>query len=297
MKISERTISRLAEVITGNSKISPYRTGSELIKFFNELGENDVYNSTQFGSRVPFTETKIREFNGTPKLGQLFRSALDPRNFFGTEYDIEKVVESLNEYLKFDGYKIIKNGDFYGIRYEGVTTVSLNLPFQDSTEINHLFMEEQIHKCDRKIREGDFDGAITNARSLLEAVLLYVEKKLNQSPPEYDGKLPKLYGRVQKLLNLDPSRKDIPESLTQMLQGLTSIVSGLAGVSNMMADRHARKYQPAKHHAVVSVNASKTVADFIFETFSYQSSKGSIGLQITQTISADEAADSGISKS
>ncbi|AFZ22308.1 abortive infection family protein [Allocoleopsis franciscana] len=295
MQISGITISQLALIITGDSNISPYRSRYQLIDFFQEIDSDNA--DREHLSRREYTECKIKEANGTSNLPIVFRNALDPRNFLETTFELEEVVKKLNVFLEYDKYKIVKIGEFYEVKDNRGMAVELELPFEGSTEISHVFIEEQIQKCERKIREGDFDGAITNARSLLEAVLLYVEKKLSQSPPEYDGKLPKLYTRVQELLNLEPSRKDISQALIQMLQGLTSVVSGLAGVSNMMADRHARKYKPAKHHAVVSVNASKTVADFIFETFSYQLSKGSIGLQTSQTISADEAADPGISKS
>jgi hypothetical protein len=56
--------------------------------------------------------------------------------------------------------------------------------------------------------EYEYDGAITNSRSLAEAVLIRIEKDLDPSAPPYDGKLTRLYRRVQKLLDLEPSRKD-----------------------------------------------------------------------------------------
>jgi hypothetical protein len=38
MKISERTVKRLGEIITGDKGISPYRGGPKLVSFFNECG-------------------------------------------------------------------------------------------------------------------------------------------------------------------------------------------------------------------------------------------------------------------
>jgi hypothetical protein len=141
--------------------------------------------------------------------------------------------------------------------------------------VNQLFIDEQVQKCDRKLSERDFDGAITNARSLLEAVLCEVERELSpESVPPYDGDLVKLYRRVQKLLNLEPSRTDIAEPLKQVLGGLVSIVSGLAGIRNKMGDAHVRSYQPAKRHAVLVVNAAKTLAAFVVETKEYKLAKG-----------------------
>jgi len=43
MKISERTIKRLAEIITGDKSLSPYRSGAKLVGFFNEFGTNHTY--------------------------------------------------------------------------------------------------------------------------------------------------------------------------------------------------------------------------------------------------------------
>lgn len=37
----------------------------------------------------------------------------------------------------------------------------------------------QIAKCDKKIDQNDLDGAIANARSLLEAVLIAIEREHN----------------------------------------------------------------------------------------------------------------------
>ncbi len=43
MKISERTVSAISQIITGDKAISPYRSGPKLVKFFNEFGTNAVY--------------------------------------------------------------------------------------------------------------------------------------------------------------------------------------------------------------------------------------------------------------
>ena len=154
--------------------------------------------------------------------------------------------------------------------------VELEVNFGEEKEVNQLFIEEQIKKCNQKIIDADYSGAITNARSLVEAVLKEIENKLDQDAPDYDGDLIKLYRRVQKLLNLEPSRKDVSDSLKQMLSGLNSIISGLSGVRNKMSDSHVLSYTPSKHHAKLAVNAANTFCDFIFSTLEYQKSKNLI---------------------
>ena len=82
MKISERTVKRLGEIITGDKGLSPYRSGPKLVSFFNEFGTNHIYGQG-FPSRWAFAEDCIRQFNDTPTLKKIILSALDPRDFMG----------------------------------------------------------------------------------------------------------------------------------------------------------------------------------------------------------------------
>jgi hypothetical protein len=79
MKISERTISALAKIVTGDTQISPYRSGPVLVRLFNEYGANDVYGQG-FPSRWFYAEEKIRLINGSDKISALIREVLDPRS-------------------------------------------------------------------------------------------------------------------------------------------------------------------------------------------------------------------------
>jgi hypothetical protein len=267
MKISERTISVLARIITGDTQIARYRTGPELVKFFNYLGYNDVYGSG-FPTRWYFCEEKLRELNNTPKLSKVFELVLDPREYLDTTFSIKVVVDNLNEYLKYDGYELVAYGKFYKVKEISGITIELESLFQEHSEVSQIFLDEQIKKCDKKIMDGDYSGAITNARSLLESVLLEVEKKLNPQSESYDGDLPKLFRRVQGLLNYDPSRKDISDAIKQVLGGLSSVVNGVATLRNKASDAHGTNYIPTKEMAKLVVNASKTVVDYIFCVFS-----------------------------
>jgi hypothetical protein len=126
-----------------------------------------------------------------------------------------------------------------------------------------------------KIETGDYSGAITNARSLIEAVCVKIELELDpQKAIGNDGDLVKMFNRVRKLLHLDPSRQDISDSLKQVLIGLSSIINGLAAMRNKMSDAHGVVYKPSRHHAKLAVNSAKTLADFLFDTMSYQIEKG-----------------------
>ncbi len=279
MKISERTIKRVGEIITGDKLLSPYRSGPKLVRFFNDFGTNHVYGQG-FPSRWSFAEECIRQFNDTPTLKKIVLSALDPRDYMGaTVYDqttqqrkpanLQDALTYLNEFLAYDGYEIVAHGKSYDVidKTRGEIVVDVKL---EPSHLSYAFIMEQIEKCRTKTSQGDYDGAITNARSMVEAVLAAIERESDPDAPDYDGDLPKLYKRVQKYLNLSPENPKISNSLKQTLTGFISIIGGLSGLSNKMGDRHVREYKPAAHHAVLIVNAAMTFSNFIFDTYTYQ---------------------------
>lgn len=130
-----------------------------------------------------------------------------------------------------------------------------------------------MDKCERKLAEGDYRGAITNARSLCEEVLCDIELSLDSEAQGYDGSLPKLYKRVRKLLQMDPDDYAKREAVLVVLRGLTTVVDGLAGMSNALGDRHGGgAVQANEHHARLAVNTASTLCTYVASSFVHQNS-------------------------
>lgn len=279
MKLATFTITHLSKMISGDKEGWPYRSGPELVKFFNQYGFRDVYEQG-FPTRYVFVEEKLKSLNSKDILKDVIKDLLDSRNWMNTQKQLNPLAqcaEEVNALVKFDNYEIIQDGIFFKVRDLSGSLVTVDFSFRNASDITEIAIEEQIHKCRDKIAAEDFDGAITNARSLVETLLISIEKELDANAPDPDGDLVRLFNRVRVLLNLEPSRKDISDALKQVLTGLTSVINGLAAMRNKMSDAHATSYKPAKHHAKLAVNSAKTVADFLFETVAYQKSKGTIG--------------------
>jgi len=268
MNVSEKTIQFLAKGLCGDSGLVPYKTGPQLVDFFVQFGANDQYGDG-FPSRWRYTEEKVREFNGTKELKNIIEQSLDPRDFIDWSGNIEQTIRIFNDFLKFDGYELKKVGEFYkiadsaGLLVEPITVIGIS---QD-------FIQEQIAKCNEKIDQGDYNGAITNARSLAEAVLIEIIEEHECEEVKNDGKLENLYKRVKKILNLTIDPDTLPPTVIQILSGLDSISSGLAGLSNNSGDRHANKFKTKKHHARLAVNATMTFVDFLLDSKQYQKEK------------------------
>ena len=136
-------------------------------------------------------------------------------------------------------------------------------------DIDFEYIKEQLDKCDEKLGSGDYDGAITNARTLVENICLYI---LDSTGTQYDhrGNLPKLYKQTAKVLSMD-SRQHTEQMFKQILTGFVSVINGLASVRNIHSDAHGKSsqsyYKPAKRHAVFVVNSAKAVAEFLYSSY------------------------------
>lgn len=277
MNLSDFSAQKIGEFIAGDPEGWPYRSGPKLVDFFNKMGFREVYGQG-FPSRGTFAKDKVAELNGKPKLKDAIREMLDPRLWLGMSIGTaETCAEQVNEILRYDGYEVVRDGNFYKVRELAGAVIDVENRFEESEELTELVIEEQIQKCREKLEVGDYSGAITNARSLIEAVCVKIEADLDPDNAQgNDGDLVKLFNRVRKLLNLDPSRQDISDSLKQVLAGLSSIINGLAAMRNKMSDAHGVAYKPSRHHAKLAVNSAKTLADFLFDSMSYQIEKGGL---------------------
>ena len=268
MKLSAVNIKHLGSAVTGEGGYTHYKSGPELVDLFNRFGADDEYG-TGFPSRWKYAEENLKRLNDSEYLQSVVESLVDPRGYIGSEMRIDNVVERLNEFLVYDGYKVVKYGTFFKV---AIITAGLVQP-TTITEINHEFIQEQINKCFTKVDQGDYSGAITNARTLAEAVMIEVVESDSTTSVKYDGNIEKLYKQVKKNLKLNPDPQAHPETVVQILSGLNSITSGLAGLSNGFADRHANKNKPSIHHAKLAINSVMTLCDFLIDSMEYQKMK------------------------
>ncbi|ANI89794.1 hypothetical protein A9P82_11140 [Arachidicoccus ginsenosidimutans] len=268
MKITERTIKFLGKTLCGDNEILPYKSGPQLVNFFVEFGADDTYGEG-FPSRWKYTEDKVRQFNGSKQLKLIIESSVDPRDLMdagATNEKLDKVIEAINDYLRYDGYELKKVGVFYKVH----DSKGIIVEPETVKGLNQSFIQEQITKCHSKIDRGDFNGAITNARSLAEAVMIEIIEQYEGKEIKNDGKLENLYRQVKKILNLTIDPDILPSTIIQILSGLDSVTTGLAGLSNNSGDRHANKFRTMKHHARLAVNAAMTLVDFLLDSKEYQ---------------------------
>jgi len=129
---------------------------------------------------------------------------------------------------------------------------------------------EHLEKAKAKIESGDYAGAIASAYTLVEAFLKEILVKLNVPFNRDEGDIRKLYQLAADPLTLNPKGENLESFLKSILQGLKSQLTGLYELANKGSDRHARRYNPAAHHAKLAVNVAFTLCEFLLESFEYQ---------------------------
>ena len=136
--------------------------------------------------------------------------------------------------------------------------------------VNFNYIHEQIKKCENKITEKDYEGAVTNSRTLLESICLFIYENAKDENYEYKGDLLKLYKDVSKILRLNPG--DYAENcLKQILSGVFSIINGISTLRNDFSDAHGhspnKAYKIDERHSKLAVNLSKSIAEYLFLTY------------------------------
>jgi hypothetical protein len=195
--------------------------------------------------------------------------------------EAKALVTPFNEHLQVDGWELVEGKPISGrptfvARRRASGAVVFPAPIHATDELSDEYVPELGGKCDRRLASDDLEGAVTVARTLLEAILLELEIRLAGTKGNYKGDLPKQFKQVTKLLPMDEQRSDLDDRFKDVIRGLVMVANGLAPLRNKMSDGHARERKPAPHHARVVVNAAKTVAAFLVESYSYQIGRGLI---------------------
>lgn len=141
--------------------------------------------------------------------------------------------------------------------------------------ISFEYIHEQIRKCNSKIADRDFDGAVTNARTLIESICLFILESKTKQKHDYDGNLIKLYKSVASILKMSPGDYE-DDNLRQILSGVFSIINGVSGLRNTFSDSHGSApskttYKIDERHAILTVNLAKTITEYLF--LSYEKSE------------------------
>jgi histone H3/H4 len=173
-------------------------------------------------------------------------------------------INSLLRRMERDGHRY-ENGRF---RFDALNESVVHAP--SLVQLTEQSIQEHVEKARHKIANRDSAGAIANAYTLVEEFLKQLLRKTGTAFNESEGDIRALYKLLAVPLNLAPKNDSLETHLKTILEGLQRQIGGLFEVANKASDRHARRYNPALHHAKLAVNVAFTLCEFLLESHEYQ---------------------------
>jgi hypothetical protein len=277
MTINPKTLEKLRLLINEETE---YRSGPQLVAFFNSFGFNDTYASG-FPSRKDFTDEKLNKLNGTADLDKTIKYLFSPINFIGRFKELDGFITEFNQYLIFDGWEIFrKNKDIF-FKKAGEIDFEEDQQKPDLTEtefLNREFKEIEIEKIGLdgtiteilKIRIEEIKKCLgSNAPlsvifmcgSSLEGILLGVAMKkpkefnsANSSPKNQDGKVKPLYEwTLNDLINVTYEIGLLKEDVKKFSHSLRDFRNYIHPYQQLSSG-----FSPDKHTAKISWQVLKT---------------------------------------
>lgn len=167
MKLNSKSLEKLRNLINEETE---YRSGPQLVNFFNNYGFNDRYGQG-FPSRWKFTDEKLNHLNGTSKINDCILTIFNPINYIGNIDKLNSLILDFNQYLAFDDL-MIKN------EYQKITIVKYQIEDKKTTKIELTedeFLKQEFLKIDLLPLGLDFqfEQVITQRLNEIEKSLRY----------------------------------------------------------------------------------------------------------------------------
>ena len=115
---------------------------------------------------------------------------------------VNAVINQINGTLYFGGNELVQLGKEFVIRKLG-STISVAAPSVKT--IDRSYITDLSDRALKDVIDGNYDSAVTKARTLLEEVFCYVIEKKGEAPSE-SGDIGKLYNQVKQLYNMHQSK-------------------------------------------------------------------------------------------
>ncbi len=128
---------------------------------------------------------------------------------------VQKILEQINSILYFGGNELRVVGKSYQIGQIG-KVITIAAP--TVKVIDRAYIKDLAERANKDIDDGNFDSAITKARTILEETFCYVIEQKGEVPSD-SGDIGKLYGQVKSLYNMH-AHKDLDRRINTLLSGL-----------------------------------------------------------------------------
>ena len=244
--------------------MSPQEKGF-LLKFFNQGGyvlnfSNAEFSSFtlqsvgvdiqgQYGGSKGASLTKFISNASEEMVNKIFFDLVEYYELYLLDYSSEEIM------LKFQKCKSI-------VEKNRATQKKLDIPVLK--KIDDYYIRDMTRRAMENVSKGYCDSALTQARTLLENIFIYVLEKRNIHY-EKNGQIKALFKQVKDSYNMH-NNHETDKRINCLLSGLNTIVSSITEMRNEVGDAHGHglhRINIKDYHARLYVNSAMTLADFI----------------------------------
>ena len=249
----------------------PYQSGPKLVEVLNKFGIDASYDSSSRWMYVEvLLEHCIENNRVSDMLSYFFGLERFQKDFSGLTQEeikrrhaaiVEGAMAATNSILFFGGHELRCFGNNYVIvSVDDVPEMSI----PSINTIDRSYIKDMANRAQEDIILGNFDSALTKARTLLEEVFCWaIERKGEQ--PSSSGDAGNLFSQVKCLYNIHADRT-MDRRICDLVNGLNKIVDSIGQMRNKQGDAHgvgASRVNIEDYHARLAVNAAANVADFV----------------------------------
>ncbi len=275
-KRKEKIIEYLAEQVVNKTTWSTISDFLNISKDneskYSELAEEKYW---PVASKQQFATIVLTDINEKGQIDNIIKKLFDPFDYINNDETLYDKIEYFNKLLLFENLEITRTETEIFIKHlHQINTKILNLTSYNNEAIQQVLTscEENIdNQLDKPDDKQNFEPAILGAKSLIEALLNHIKDEQKLQIKETKN-LPELYKAVAKelQLNIDPeNNKECP--LHKIRQNLINLIEAIAELRNKQQLAHGtgkpKKYKAKYHHAMLVVNATRTVAEFFISVY------------------------------
>ena len=186
---------------------------------------------------------------------------LNNNGYYNDYFDLkEYLILFFNEYANF-----LENQSFEIELIPIKTYISENLTLDA--------IRDTLSDCDLLIAKEEYGAAVTMAKTLLEGT--FKEIILNNDPDSLEKytDFPSLKKQAFEILNMSTKNKAYNNDLIKLIGSLSTVADTVNSIRNKVGIGHLSSTKPNAHHALLVVNAAKTIMTFVFQSYDFQSKK------------------------
>ncbi|KOO56710.1 hypothetical protein WH43_18780 [Rheinheimera sp. KL1] len=172
MILSQKTLESLRDMINEKTE---YRSGPQLVQFFNQLGYKDKYGQG-FPPRWMFTDQKLRDINGTPQIDECIKRVFAPVNFIGRVPELDVHLQEFNKYLAFDKWRLVRIGA--ELTFKRLEKVEIDESPASSADLENSFLTREFSNV--SVQGLGLEGPVV---AVLEQRVKEIEKCFSVSSP------------------------------------------------------------------------------------------------------------------